>query len=206
MFCANLDGLIDGPFPEIVEAKTTGKDEEWGPEGTDEIPERVLIQVHEQMYVTSCATGRECRVAWVPVLIPGFRHLEVRTYRVERNDSLMEAAIEIGARFWKEHVATDTPPDVFLPSLDMLKRARREPNKITDVSDSLVQQWVEANEQKKAAEKNEGRAKAELIAALGDAEGGQYSFGIVTYYSQHRAGYTVEPSDYRVLRKTKGSK
>jgi putative phage-type endonuclease len=206
MFCANLDGLIDGPFPEIVEAKTTGKDEEWGPEGTDEIPERILIQVHEQMYVTSCATGRECHVAWVPVLIPGFRHLEVRTYRVERNGVLMDAAIGIGSKFWNEHIVTDTPPDVFLPSLDMLKRARREPDKIVDVSDSLVERWFEANEKEKAAKKEAEQAKVALIASLGDAEGGQYSKGIVTYYSQHRAGYTVEPTSYRVLRKTKGSK
>lgn len=206
MFCSNLDGLIEGESLEVVEAKTTGKGEEWGPEGTDEIPERILIQVHEQMYVVTSATGKECRVAWVPVLIPGFRHLEVRTYRVERNDALMESAIAIGSRFWKEHVATDTPPDNFMPSLDMLKRARRQPEKVVSLADDLVQGWIEADAKEKAAKKESERAKVAVLAALGDAEGGQYSTGLITYYSQHRSGYTVEPSDYRVLRNKKGSK
>jgi predicted phage-related endonuclease len=114
-FCSNLDGLIDGSSPEVVEAKTSGLADEWGPVGTDEIPERVLIQVHEQMYVVSEATQKECRIAWVPVLIPAFRHFEVRIYEIKRNDALMESAIAIGNQFWREHVLTDTPTKDFVP-------------------------------------------------------------------------------------------
>jgi len=204
IFCSNLDGLIDGTSPEIVEAKTTGKDEDWGPTGTDEIPERVLIQVHEQMYVVSHATGRECRIAWVPVLLPGFRHLEVRIYQIRRNDELMENAIRIGDQFWKSHVLTDTPPDVFKPSLETLKRARRQPTKTVTVADELVIDWDDARQARLAAEKTEKRALEMLLSQMDDADSAQFSKGLFTYLEQNRAGYTVAPCSFRVPRIQKG--
>lgn len=204
-FCANLDGFIDGSSPEVVEAKTSGLGEEWGPVGTDEIPERVLIQVHEQMYVVSCATQRECRLAWVPVLIPAYRHFEVRVYEIKRNDALMESAISIGERFWREHVLTDTPPREFVPSLEVVKRLRRTPSKTVTIADELVLDWFEATEALSKAKRRADRAQAAVLAAMADAEGGRYSNGCLTYFEQHRKGYTVEPTSFRVLRKMKGN-
>lgn len=205
MFCSNLDGLIT-ERNEIVEAKTTGKIEEWGPTGTDEIPERVLIQVHEQMYVVSHATGKECRIAWVPVLLPGYQNLEYRIYRIERNDALMESAIAIGVKFWTDHVTADLPPADFRPSMGLLKRVRREPESIVDVPDELVDEWLKADALAKEADKAADAAKLSLITAMRDAEGGRCSRGVLTYYQQHRNGYEVAPCDYRVLRKWKGFK
>lgn len=204
IFCSNLDGLIDGSSPEVVEAKTTGKDEDWGPTGTDEIPERVLIQVHEQMYVVSHASGKDCRVAWIPVLLPGFRHLEVRVYRIQRNDMLMDNAIKIGDLFWRQHVLTDERPEVFKPSMEMLKRARREPNKTVTIEDKIVLNWADAIAIESSAKKLVEEAKTAVLAAMGDAEAGRWSRGLVTYLEQSNKGYTVAPFSYRVLRRQKG--
>lgn len=206
VFCSNLDAMIDGSSPEVVEAKTSGLSDQWGPSGTDEIPERVLIQIHEQMYVVSHATGKECRIAWVPVLLPSFRHFEVRVYQIKRNDELMETAIRIGEAFWRNHVLADTPPTEFAPSLDVLKRVRREPNKTITVADDLVINWTEASAEKAAATKRADRAQEALIAAMGDAEVAQWGGGAVTYYEQSRKSYSVGESTYRVLRRAKGSK
>jgi predicted phage-related endonuclease len=205
-FCSNLDGFIDGSLPEIVEAKTSGLGEEWGPLGTDEIPERVLIQVHEQMYVVTKATGKECRVAWIPVLLPAFRHFEIRVYEIKRNDALMESAIAIGDQFWREHVLTDTPPQTFIPSLDVVKRVRREPNKTVTVADRLVMEWFEATAALSKAKKRVEDTQAAILAAMDDAEGARYGAGCLTYFEQSRSGYTVAPTKFRVLRKMKGSK
>ena len=206
VFCSNLDGLIDGSEPEVVEAKTTGQGEEWGPTGTDEIPERVLIQVHEQMYVVSKATQKECRIAWIPVLVPAYRHFEVRIYQIKRNDVLMESAIRIGDQFWKNHVLTDTPPESFVPSLDVLKRTRRIPNKTVTVADQLVLDWTDATIQLAAAKKRADAAQAAVLASMVDAEGAEWSGGLLTYFEQSNKGYTVDPFSYRVLRRVKGKK
>jgi predicted phage-related endonuclease len=204
VFCSNLDGLIDGSSPEIVEAKTSGSNEAWGPAGTDEIPERVLVQVHEQMYVVSKATQKECRIAWVPVLVPAFRHFEVRIYQIKRSDVLMDSAIRIGDQFWKNHVLTDIPPESFVPSLDVLKRTRRIPEKTVTIADQLVLDWADASIQLSAAKKRADEAQAAVLAAMLDAEGAEWSGGTLTYFEQSRKGYTVEPTSYRVLRRVKG--
>lgn len=204
VFCSNLDGMIDGSSPEVVEAKTTGIGEEWGSTGTDEIPERVLIQVHEQMYVVSKATNKECRIAWVPVLIPAYRHFEVRIYQIKRNDSLIDSAVRIGEQFWKNHVLTDVPPESFVPSLDILKRTRRIPSKTVSIADQLVLDWADASAQLSAAKKRADEAQAAVLAAMIDAEAAEWGGGTITYFEQSRKGYTVEPTSYRVLRRTKG--
>lgn len=206
IFCSNLDGLIEGSSPEVVEAKTSGTADQWGPTGTDEIPERVLIQVHEQMYVVSHALGKECRIAWIPVLIPAYHHFEVRIYQIKRNDALMESAIKIGGQFWRDHVVTDVPPESFVPSLEVLKRTRREPNKTVTVADELVLDWTEATTALSAAKRRAEGAQAAILAAMLDAEGGRYSSGCLTYFETRRKGYTVDETTYRVLRKMKGSK
>lgn len=199
MFCSNLDGLIEAEH-EIVEAKTTGKVEEWGEQYTDDIPERNIVQVHEQMFVVSKATGKECRVAWVPVLLPGYQNLEFRIYRVERDDDLIENLISVGTAFWNKHVVARVPPDPFQPSMELIKRVRREPNKVVDIPDSLVLDWITADVESKKVGKLAEAAKSKLLAALGDAEAGDYSLGRVTYFEQQRAGFTVAPTSFRVLR------
>jgi len=203
IYCSNLDGLIRS-VPEVVEAKTSGVDEDFGPTGTDEIPDRILVQVNEQMHVVSHALGKDCRVAWVPVLLPSYKHLEVRTYQIKRNDDLLENAIKIGNQFWHSHVLADTPPDIFKPSIDTLKRVHRQPNKTVTVADELVISWIDARDLRLQAEKDEKRALETLLAKMVDAEGAAYSGGLFTYLEQNRKGYTVEPSTYRVPRIQKG--
>lgn len=204
IFCANLDGLIENDN-EIVEAKTTGKVDEWGEQWTNDVPEQHIVQVHEQFYVTTMATGRDCKKAWLPVLLPGYRSLQFRTYVVERDDSLVNNLVELGQNFWNEHVATGLRPEPFEPKMELIKRVRREPASIADVPDDLIADWLQANRARLDAEKLEETAQKRLLGALGNAEAGESPSGrFVTYFEQSRAGYTVKPTSFRVLRAPKG--
>lgn len=203
LLAANFDGIHRDPLsllsrlnPFVVEAKTTVNAEEWGEAGTDQVPERVIVQVHHQLYVA----GQEYRIGYVPVLMPGFKSFDFRMYRVERDDDLAEAIAAKGREFMEKYVRLGIRPDDFRPSIEVLKRVRRQPNKTVEVPDDLVDQLVVARAAKSLAEKDVKDAEAALLAALGDAEAGSYAKGTVTYMETKRRGYTVEDTTYRTLR------
>lgn len=197
---ANFDGLgMGNEF--VVEAKTTGivgycVDENFGEvtSGPDvELPDRVIVQVHHQFLVA----GPACRFGWVPALIGG---QGFRKYRIERNDELCGLMEDRACEFMDRHVAKDTPPENSAPSPDVLKRIRRQPNKIVEVPALLADRWIMLREARLAAEKAEKAAQCQLIAALGDAEAGQCPAGLLTYFEQYRARHEVKPSTFRTLK------
>ncbi len=196
VLCANLDGLIVvDDRREIVEAKTVANSGEWGAEGTDEVPERVIVQTHHAMYMA------DAKVAWVPVLMPGFRSLDFKLYRVFRNDDLAEAVASAGREFMHNHVRPRVPPADFRPSLEILKRVRREPKKIVPLAVELADRLVVARAACKQAEGEKAEAERSILTALADAEGGDLGDGrMVTYLPSKRRGYTVEETTYRTIR------
>lgn len=194
---ANFDGIgtHDG-LKIIAEAKSTGISEGWGEEGTDEVPDKVMAQTHHQFSIA----GDEFLNAFVPVLMPGYRSLEFKLYRIRRNNDLVKIIEDRGVDFMEKHVKTDTPPEDAQASMETLERALRTPHKIVDVADELVERWQELNAQRLALEKEEKAAKAAVLQQLGDAEGGNCGLGDVTYFEQTRAAYQVKESKFRVLR------
>ncbi|HLL90362.1 MAG TPA: YqaJ viral recombinase family protein [Tepidisphaeraceae bacterium] len=204
---ANLDGFVDGPTDgsgnaAIVEAKTTVNADEWGQPGTDEVPHRVLVQVHHQFAVV----GPACRRAHVVMLAPGYRSFDFRLYHVDRNDQVAAAVAKAGVEFMERYVRTRTRPDDYRPSIDVLKRVRREPGKVITLPDALVADWQGKCVAKKAAEDAEKAARALVLAALGDAEAGTCGTGRLTYMETKRSGYAVEPVTFRQLRFTAAKK
>lgn len=177
LLCANFDAL-DGAEASI-EAKTATDAAEWGEEGSDEIPERHIVQAHMGFAVLPAL-----RVCWVPVLLPGYRSLDFRLYRVERNAQLADAIAERCREFMEKHVRLGIPPDDFRPSLEVLKRIRREPNKTVELPDALVDRLIVAKAAVKQAEGDCEAAQAAVLTALGDAERGTFSAGSLTYLPQ----------------------
>lgn len=179
-FCgAHLDGLMRGSV--IVEAKTSGMmnflDDSWGKQGTDQVPERVIIQVHHQML----CTGFD--YAMVPALIPP-RGMQI--FEISRHEGLVEAMLEQYEQFWTKHVLADTPPDDSYPCLDTVKRWKREPGLVVEVPRHLVEIHEDLKEQLKTIEKKKDAAWAQLAVALGDAEGAFWPGGSLTYYADKR--------------------
>jgi putative phage-type endonuclease len=96
---ANLDREVMGVADvQILECKTAGMNgaKLW----RDGVPEYVQLQVHHQLAVT----GKQA--ADVAVLVCGN---EFRTYRIERDEALIERLIQLEKTFW-HYVETDTPP------------------------------------------------------------------------------------------------
>lgn len=186
----------------IIEGKTGGicsmlNGDGWGEPETDEIPEHYMVQVQHQLFVA----GEDYQFAVVSALIPprGFV-----LYYVPRLPDLIGAIVEREIEFWR-CVQADTPPEG-TPSMDALKRMRRQPNKTVEIDPVLVEMYRTAQEKAKAAEKEADEAKKLLLAALGDAEAGDAGSETVTYFESSRKGYVVEPTTYRQLRIKKGKR
>ena len=209
----NLDAILVCE-QEPVEAKTAGMrsmlSPQWGADGTDEVPDHVIVQCHAQMLVLN---GSACKQAHVSAFLGGRGFV---LYRIPRNDRLINLIAETVKHFWEYNVMQDIPPALMTPHLDVIKRARREPNKIAVLPSEMVQDYLEKMEIRKAAEKAEDDAKAAILATMGDAELGDAGFGVMTYYEQKRTtidgkailadhpeiprGDYIKESTYRVMR------
>lgn len=99
---ANLDREVVGER-RILECKTADlwTADQWGEEGTDQVPDHYLIQCLHYLAVT------DSEVADLAVLIGGNRF---RIYLIERNDELIAQIIEGENDFWQK-VQSGTPPD-----------------------------------------------------------------------------------------------
>lgn len=86
----------------LLEAKTTRLKADWGEEGTDSIPDFILIQINTYLELTGLS------VAWIPADVA----YELRLYKAERNQDVIDAILENGARFWNDHILKKVPPAV----------------------------------------------------------------------------------------------
>lgn len=159
---ANLDARVRGKRLGL-EAKVTSLGDLWGTEGTDEVPERVIVQTNHQMY---CG---ELDEVWVPMLTAEYGRLVRRLYRVRRSDELIRVIVERGLDFWHTFVEPRVMPSAFPPSLDVVKRIRRTHHPAR-VPHDLVEDYRKASALAKLAEKAKDDAQARLIAAGGDGD------------------------------------
>lgn len=96
----NIDRKITGENA-ILECKTTSRDDNWGADGDNCIPDYYLCQVAH--YAAVCDVER----AYIAVLIRG---TDFRWYTYERNPKLEEIIIAKEKAFW-ECIKTEAPPE-----------------------------------------------------------------------------------------------
>lgn len=183
---SHIDGIVNASG-EPVEAKysTIHATEQWGEAGTDQVPDRVIVQCHAHMIAIGSAV--RCHVAhndaWQGPTM----------YAVPRNDDLVDAIKDACEGFWIGCVKADTPPTDSAPSLDIIKRARRTADKLVTVDPQLIAAWQNAKDIATEAEDREKRTKAELIAAMGDGDAGDGGeAGSVTFFEQGRKGFNAK--------------
>jgi len=183
--------------PEAIEAKYVGPDhvDEWGDEGTDQVPPYVIAQVQHQMYVA------ELQTVWIPVLLARYRP-ERRLYRVNRDDELIKLMVAKLVEWWNQHVVARVPPEgATVPPLAILRAMRREPKKTVPIRPELVESWQMAQEQKTRAVKFSEETKRLILAAMGDAEAGDGGdAGSITFLEQTVPAHTRAENTFRVLR------
>lgn len=161
----------------LVEAKTASIRtlSDWGPSGTDEIPDSYVAQCQWQAHVA----GRdEVKLA---VLIAGD---ELRVYTIERNERLIGHLIEAAAEFWVRVHRRDPPdPDFEHPRTPELLRGLYgtiADDQVIDLSGSSRAAWETYEELgREIKELNEQRdaAKAVVMHEIGEHLGGDLGDG-----------------------------
>lgn len=172
----------------------------WGDDGSDAVPESYLVQVTLQMV---CC---EADMAHLYALLGG---RGIVRYRVLRDDDLANTLVDRLARWWDRHIVQGIEParDEPVP-LEVAKRLRKTPHKVTTFSDDaqpVIDEYEAAKAEKSAAEKRADAAQAALLLLLGDAEAAGLPDGrILTHSEQFRKGYTTKDTSFRVLRIKRG--
>jgi putative phage-type endonuclease len=173
---ANIDAMLDNARrgSEVVEIKTTGQVDDWGPDGSPEVPDRVLVQIHHQLY---CAESPRGFVA----CCRAFRGLELTLHPIERDEALVGRIVETCSRFWRDNVLADKPPaGVASPEFLAHRKRNRETVSLDDKL-AIVEELAAARERLAHAENEVDRLKAEVLTALGDVESAQAGPYVVAY-------------------------
>jgi predicted phage-related endonuclease len=102
---ASLDARLQGGDRRPIDAKNIGYQDPvvWGEPYTDQVPPRLVVQLHGQMEVTGAP------IADLAALFGGNRLV---IYRVERDEKVISACREAATDFWERHVVPDVPPPV----------------------------------------------------------------------------------------------
>ena len=194
---ANLDGLLpsERALAEFKTAAYTAKTkEEWGKEGTDEIPKHYLIQVahyasvmgadtvhigvlfgdeklfqsYRTLYTLSTETGRSLSSDDLETLKCDFR-----VYTYKRHDDLTRKLINKEKSFWFDHVMKKVPPCPQAGCVeDFLKAYPLATDRVVKVSDAdlaKVQRLVALKQQIKTLEEQQEPAKAYVLGLFGNA-------------------------------------
>ena len=175
---ANLDREVVGSDAvQVLECKTAGINgaKLW----RDGVPEYVQLQVMHQLAVT----GQQA--ADVAVLVGGH---ELRTYRLERDDALIEGLITLEAEFWR-HVEEDIPPPAdasdsagdalraLFPSDDQRTIDVSEKPELTQAFEQLQQIRSDLDHTKRT----EAQLKHQLQQAMGSASVAEFPTGRLTW-------------------------
>jgi len=175
---ANLDREVVGSDEvQVLECKTAGINgaKLW----KNGVPEYVQLQVMHQLAVT----GQQA--ADVAVLVGGH---ELRIFRLERDEALIERLIQLEAAFWR-HVTEDTPPPA--DASDSADRALRalfpeDDHEVLDFTEQpelseVFEQLLVVRSVLEDAKRDEAQLKHQLQQAMGTASEAQFSQGRITW-------------------------
>lgn len=147
---ANVDGIVSDKL--LLEVKTTKFfNENWGEEGTDEIPQEYLIQVahycavldRQSVDIAALGSGSDFRI-----------------YHYERNKVLEEKIIELTHQFWYENVQKMTPPEP-VNNDDIIKLYRRgDESKVLQAGSDIVDMVYAHKDMKKQIKTLEEQGKS----------------------------------------------
>lgn len=183
---------------------------EWGESGSQDVPTYCLAQVMWGLAIT----GR--REAMILALIGD----DLRWYKFERDEELCAALIEKGVEFWTKHVIARVPPPITTKD-DASKLIRRFQGFCFEAPEELQTMAFELMAAKRTAKNVADEVKDREVSllqricnaaeTLGDGTApdkiGVTANGrmLLTWNLQKRAGYSVGPAEFRVLR-LKGDK
>lgn len=203
----NIDRRIKGN-PEIaLEMKNVGgftvenEGDRWGSPGTDEVPQRIILQCQHGMmvdesiklfHVLRCHAGNQ-----------------FQQFVVERNAELIAALEAIEVEFYNNVMVGDLPPPDWehTTTSDVLRRSFRNVKGIIEDKPELAlwtDAWEQAQAQLDRAKVLEESLKNHILHLMGDAAVGVLPDGRKWVRKQmKRAGYVVAPQSYIYCKLTK---
>lgn len=171
-------------------AFAAGRDSEWGPAGTDQVPQGYLLQVAGYQALTGCAR-------WDLAALIG--NADLRIYHFNRDLELEGYLIEEASRWWRDYVVADTPPP---PSSELEARQRwpgHTPGKVLDADPTLytdLTMLARLKAEIRAKEKEEQALKDRILPALADAEVVAWAGKEIMTY---RANKASDKTDWKAL-------
>jgi len=189
-----------------LEIKTTGlfgrtrSFEEWGGDGTDEVPTPIMLQVQAQM----ACTGAD--QAFIAALIGG---RGFALFHVVRNGQLCALIADRAEAFWRRNVERRRCPDN--PSLETLSQIYREAGDTAVIARDLIDEYQELGRQIGTLDARRKEVKREILESMAvdgvpcEAAASTDDWWRLTFKETFRKAYTVEASSYRTLRVRAGA-
>lgn len=163
----NIDGeAADGDLVEIKTMDFATRDE-WGLQGTDEIPSAYYIQAIVQLGTTG---KQRCRVVKCDR-----GTMEIEEYIVEADEKNYNLCRAMGVSFWKNNVLAKVPPEAGPKDGDNI--IHLFPNETGEILiaesdiDELAQEMADLYPLLKKAEKRYEELKGQMKVAIGEATG-----------------------------------
>lgn len=165
----------------IIECKYVGPGMEhlWDPDDPQGVPAHIEDQVRWQMACTNDSK------VYIAAFLAGKRRFAI--YERTRDLEIERELIEIGRRFWKDHVVAQVPPplDESEASARLLERMFSVYNEdlvpASAEAERLAEEYVLARERKKAAEEDAARARQKLCWIIGNHAGVESWWGKATW-------------------------
>lgn len=150
----------------LLECKTSSaySKDNWGPTGSDQIPNAYLLQCIWYMAITGCTN------AHIAVLIG---NSDFRVYQIERDERLETLVIEKAKRFWLDHVLAGVPPAPSSLGDMRLLYPNEAQDQTLQASPELIdslQQLRSLQSESKALEGKSEKLKLQIMQAMGEAQ------------------------------------
>lgn len=165
----------------LVEIKDVGSArDDWGEEGTDQVPVHYLVQVAQQLEVTGLPYAK---------LVAFFhdRRTRPRVYHIERNRELQEQIVDSVNDFWSQHVMTRVAPELDGSSAttSYLQKIYKEHSAEIVTAQHAAEKWAEQYFKSSSMAKDAETAKEEagnmLKAYIGQNLGIRGAWGTATW-------------------------
>ena len=174
-----------------LEAKTAhalaaSRGDEWGEDGTDQVPSSYLVQSAAYMALTGCPR-------WNLACL--FGNSEFRIYHLSRDLELESMLLDEASRWWRDHVVADTPPDPSSEAEARQRWAAHQPGKVLDVdacTADLLREYAAAKAREKAIESEIKAIRDRLIPALADADAVAFGGATLATYRANKASQRTD--------------
>lgn len=169
------DAVIVGE-PRLLDCKNVGIDQsgEWGEEGTEEVPDHIVIQAQWYMHAGSF------ELFDVAALFGGNN---LKVYTLQRDTEFQEILLDQGEKFWQDHVLAKNAPDISATEGSKMYLAKKFPKNNGKLRTPTVDEFELIETYRKArilfsiAKDEKEDIAAAVKQAIGDDDGFQWGEG-----------------------------